>query len=217
MLHQARAVKKDGSGFECELSVSRLATSAGAPSRFTVVIRDTTERRRAEQAEAEAQAQLVRAEQLERELRSLDVLTASPRVSIAAGFYGKAPLRESVAAAHEDMVRRYGDLLDLALEQRTFRVEHRVSLKLRAMAEELAFLNAGPRDVVEIHSGALKFKVSGQSSKKVQALLEEGRLAALELMGYMVSFYRDRCVGTGRAASPRVVAGQTGERQGERT
>ena len=59
------------------------------------------------------------------------------------------------------------------------------------MAEELGLLKAGPRDVVEIHSTALKEKRHKVTPQKAQAYAEEGRLMALQLMGHLVSYYRN--------------------------
>ena len=80
--------------------------------------------------------------------------------------------------------------MDLALEQRVYKVEHHTSEKLRLIADELGFVRAGPRDVAEIHSRALKQKRSEVSLQKFQAYVEEGRLTVLELMGYLASYYR---------------------------
>ena len=38
---------------------------------------------------------------------------------------------------------RYGDLMDKALEQRAYKVEHDISERLRAIAEQIGFLKAG--------------------------------------------------------------------------
>jgi hypothetical protein len=46
--------------------------------------------------------------------------------------------------------------------------------------------------VVELHVRALRNTSRDVSHKRAQALAEEGRLLALELMGYLVSFYRNR-------------------------
>ena len=59
------------------------------------------------------------------------------------------------------------------------------------MADELGFLKAGPRDVVQIHRAVLKKKTREVVIAKAQAYAEEGRLLALELMGHLVSYYRD--------------------------
>ncbi len=131
-------------------------------------------------------------EQHERELRSLEQLSAPPPATVTAQLFGVAPLRQSAPDAFKQLAQRYGELMDLALEQRAYRVEHDVSGELRSMSARLGFLRAGPRDVVEVHSNALKAKTRQAAPTRAQAYVEEGRLMVLELMGYLVSYYRNR-------------------------
>jgi len=131
-------------------------------------------------------------ERLERELYSLEQLSAPPSTAVTAQTFGLAPLRESVPEVFDELIQSYGDLMDLALERRAYRVEHNISERLRSLAERVGFLRAGPRDVVEVHSNALKRKTREVAPAKAQAYVEEGRLMVLELMGYLVSYYRNR-------------------------
>ncbi len=81
--------------------------------------------------------------------------------------------------------------MELALEQRVYKVDHRLSDRLRSMAEQLGALKAGPRDVVEIHRSTLKEKSLGGATQKAQAYLDEARMMLVEVMGYVLSFYRN--------------------------
>ena len=135
------------------------------------------------------------AERIERELDSLDKMAAPPRAAITSRLYGVQPLRESSPKLFDDMVRAYSNLLEMALEQRAYKVDHEVSDKLRALVERLGFLKAGPRDVVDIHSSALRKKVEAATPQMAQVYLEEGRVRVLECMGYLVSYYRMRSLG----------------------
>lgn len=138
-------------------------------------------------------------DQQDRELRSLERLSgANATSSITAQMFGLAPLRESVPNIFYELVLQYENLLDLALEQRAYRVEHNLNERLRFMAERIGFLNAGPRDVVEIHASALKRKTSEAHNARAQAYIEEARVMVLELMGYLVSFYRNYSLGSRR-------------------
>lgn len=172
--------------------------------RYIVVsYNDVTERRRAAQAEAEAQASAVRVKEQEREIRGLLQLANSSHTSVTAGLFGMQPLHESAPLVFEELLQRYSELIDMAMEQRAFKVEHGITDALRSMAERLGFLRAGPRDVVEIHSKVLKRKSEGVNSIKVQAYTEEGRLMVLELMGYLVSYYRNYSLGTSKTFTPQ--------------
>ena len=53
--------------------------------------------------------------------------------------------------------------------------------------------------MVDIHSAALKKITNGINPLKAQAYVEEGRLAVLELMGHMVSYYRNYSMGARRS------------------
>ncbi|MFC1543217.1 response regulator [Candidatus Neomarinimicrobiota bacterium] len=132
----------------------------------------------------------------ERELHSLEQLSDSPQTSITAQIFNQVPLRENAPETVNDLVERYGDLMDLALEQHAYKVEHNIPEDLNAIAEQMGFLKAGPRDVVELHSTALKGKTMEATPQKAQAYTEEGRMMVLRLMGYLVSFYRKYSMGT---------------------
>jgi hypothetical protein len=118
--------------------------------------------------------------------------------TIAARSFGLLPLRESLPDLFYELTQHYGELLDLALEQRLYKVNHQLSESLRALGEQLGFLKAGPRDVVQIHHTALEIKAAQVTPSKAQAYLEEGRLLVLELMGYVASYYRNQALNQAR-------------------
>ena len=196
MIREVRALKKSGEELDCEVAISELVAPAGSRRLFTVVIHDLTERKQVEkEKEKEAQVLAERAEQLERELHSLERLS-TPKTATTAQMLGLMPLHQGAPNIFDEMLQRYGDLIELALEQQAYRVEHDISGNLRSIAEELGYLKAGPRDVVELHSSALKRKTNAASHAKAQAYVEEGRVMVLELMGHLVSHYRTCSVGT---------------------
>jgi hypothetical protein len=186
--YEGEKVKKDGERFPAQILFTLTWDKNGKVVGFVEIVEDLTEGKRAE--EAQAQANAARIEQLEREIRSLELLSGSSRTTVTAQTFGMSPLSASQPETFTELVQRYEDLMDKALEQRAYKVEHNISEKLRSMAEQMCFLKSGARDVVEIHSTALKRKGSRATPEKVQAYVEEGRLMVLELMGYLVSFYR---------------------------
>ncbi len=156
------------------------------------------------------QAELERArqrEQQQRELLALDQLSGPANTSVTAQTFGLESLREGLPDTFDELVRRYEELMDLALERRAYKVEHDVSGNLRAVVEQLGYLKAGPRDVVEIHATALKRQTRKATHAKAQAYAEEGRLMVLELMGYLVTFYRNYFSGVDRASAPEASSG----------
>jgi DNA-binding response OmpR family regulator len=93
-----------------------------------------------------------------------------------------------------ELVQSYSEIMDLALEQKAYKVEHNISDRLNALARQLGFLQAMPRDVIEIHTTVLKEKTQSTTAKS-QAYATEGRLIVLELMGYLSAYYRKYFIG----------------------
>ncbi len=122
--------------------------------------------------------------------------------AVTAQMFGSTALHERAPAEHAKIVARYGELLGVALDRRAYRGQgERLSDELRALAERLGDLGASPREVTEVHARALGGAVRGATAKKSQALLAEGRMMALELMGNLASYYRRRSRGPGRAGA----------------
>jgi DNA-binding response OmpR family regulator len=155
------------------------------------LLREQAARTAAEEALRHARrADKQRRQRQRRELRSLEQLAAPTTVTVTARVFGIEPLSRTLPDTFRDLIQRYAQLLDLGVEQRTYKVDHRLSDALRAMAEELGFLNAGPRDVVELHTAALKQRIASVPPLRAQAYVDEARVMVLELMGYLVAYYR---------------------------
>ncbi len=198
--YEGEKVRKSGERFPAQVLFTLTKDESGKVVGFIEIVEDLTERKRAQ--EAEAQANTTRIEQLERELSSLEQISQGSTTTVTAQMFGAAPLRESAPDTFNTLVQHYADLLDLALEQRAYRVEHDISGSLRTIAEQMGFMKVGPRDVVEVHGTVLKMKTTGISPQKALIYAEEGRLMVLELMGYLTSFYRNYFTGVIRASPP---------------
>jgi hypothetical protein len=138
------------------------------------------------------QVQFSRKQELE--LQELEKI-ADTKTSITARMFGVELLRESVPDIFRELVQTYGNLLDLALEQKAYKVNYEISEQLRTLADKLGFLKASPRDVVEIHTMTLKEKNQDVTLAKAQAYVSEGRIMVLELMGHLAAFYRKYYIG----------------------
>ncbi|MDY6994286.1 MAG: response regulator, partial [Pseudomonadota bacterium] len=66
----------------------------------------------------------------------------------------------------------------------------------------LIFLKAGPRDIIEIHSTALKIPQTQSTPQKMLAYHQEGQFLILELMGCLVSHYRSYTLGANSFTTP---------------
>ena len=103
---------------------------------------------------------------------------------------GRTASRSRVSLDFARLAEIYEDILELALVHRVYKVSGSLSVRLKLLAEDLGSRKAHPRDVIEIHQAAFTHKSRGLAPTRAELLLEESRLVLLELMGYLVSFYR---------------------------
>lgn len=113
------------------------------------------------------------------------------RASVTAGVFGHGPLRKVRPDLFEAACDRYREILDDALYERAYKVDHSSSDRLRELATWLGRLRCGPRDVIDVHRRVVQGSANQASNAdRAQAYLEEGRFRGLELMGYLAGFYR---------------------------
>jgi hypothetical protein len=96
-------------------------------------------------------------------------------------------------AVFDECVQKFSRIAQARLEQRMYRVTTSSSQDLSDLAFHLGDLDAGARDVVEIYGMSLKNKVRDTSRVKAAAYADAGQLIALELMGHLVTYYRNLC------------------------
>lgn len=111
-------------------------------------------------------------------------------VPVTASLYGQKNLADYDPALFQTLMQTYRDVLEQAIERQVYKVEHAVSHKLTALAEQLGFLRAGPRDVIELHSRVLEAALSKNIRYASKIYTDEGRLIVLELMGCLANYYR---------------------------
>jgi PAS domain S-box-containing protein len=131
-----------------ELNISALKWQG--ENTFLISMRDITKRE-------EMKRQARRVAKLEKEVQNLQWLAqiSEPNSTITAKLLGLKPLCENTELFNK-FVHEYSELLELAVEQRVLTVDHNLSDKLRAVTEELVFLRAAPRDIIDIHAHTLK-------------------------------------------------------------
>jgi len=185
--YEGEKVRKNGESFPAQILFTLTKDKSGKVVGLIEIVEDLTERKKVEEANLR---------KLEQELKSLTIISPPQRTAATAQAFGLQPLEQSSSDTFKQLVRHYGDLMELALEQRAFKVQHDISGKLQDIAEELVFLKAGPRDVVEIHTAALREKTSSAIQQaRAQVYIEEGRVMVLQLMGHLVSQYRTYATG----------------------
>jgi hypothetical protein len=101
-------------------------------------------------------------------------------------------LQMAVPGEFERFVVQFDGLLERCVEHMTYRVPMAVSNELSDMAEQLGVLRAGPRDIVEIYGTSLKRRLSRETKGRYASFAGAGQLVAFELMGYLVSYYRNQ-------------------------
>ena len=135
----------------------------------------------------------------EKEMHSLEALSRQAPSAVSSAMLGVVSLHKSSPEYFTQWVQRFGKLMALALEQRGFKVAHPIEEGMRALGEELGDFKATARDVIELYNASLKQTKEGcgGNAAKLQAYAEEGRIRVLELMGYLLAFYRNKSLGRG--------------------
>lgn len=115
---------------------------------------------------------------------------------VAASMYGGGPLSRSLPAIFQELQAQYARLMEVRIEQRAYKSNSDASQAVQSLIGRLGFLRAGPRDIVELHTAALKQKMVGENPRKKLAYHEEGRFMLLELLGHLAVYYRERSLGS---------------------
>ncbi len=135
--------------------------------------------------------------EMDRELDVLDSLSSNPKTSVTAGSLGIRSVKEGLPILFDRFVQQFSGLLDKSFEQRIHKTAHDYSSSLKKMGQELGRINAGPRDIIEIYTTALRNKSENIPVMKAQAYAEDGRMMALELVGNLANYYRNFYIRSG--------------------
>lgn len=176
--------RKDGSEYFLEWHIAPVRDGDGNVTHFVSIQRDATDRKKAEMALATVQKK--RIEQLEAELGSLETMASNAtQPPTNSGLSRRQP------EVFQKLVERYVALLNLVVAERAYRIEGESHEHLQRLANLLGMQQATPRDVVDIHRQSLKMCLKDVHPKRAEAYLQEGRVVILELMGYVLNFYRE--------------------------
>jgi len=131
----------------------------------------------------------------QREFLDLEQYVRAP-VGVTQHMFGQQPLKEYDPDLFSQIIDEYRSLLEQSIDRELFRgMQADITGGLRELAEHLGELGAGPRDIIDIHTSAIRMGHSSENSMPERAYVEVGRLLLLELMGYMVAYYRLRYTG----------------------
>lgn len=143
----------------------------------------------------------------QRETRGLQAICGPQPLPVTEHSFGVQSLPVKAPKDFEELINAYLNVLDQVLEldrEPSEPAKARIDDALNRISDRLGMLNAGPRDVIELHKAAIGRKVDGRPSRSTIRLIEEGRLLILQLMGQLVSFYRALSWGLRVDARPRV-------------
>ena len=134
-------------------------------------------------------------ENQKREMASLDKLSPKGSVLVTEKALGIKSLREVSPGVFNEFAQKFENALKLIIENKLYKTNHNTTNELQTLASEFGTVRAGPKDVVEIYSTVLKRKINNSNLKASQTYLEDGRLMLLEVMGYLVNYYRKYSIG----------------------
>jgi hypothetical protein len=107
-------------------------------------------------------------------------------------LFDGSPLRDQYPETFRKLVAEYESLIEDAISERFFKVDHRLQERLVALAQTLGGIKAGAKDVMDIHRQGLAGKTEGVPHKKVQIVLEESRYMLITLLGNLLNLYRKK-------------------------
>lgn len=179
-------------GREIPLDVSLSPITFQGRSYVVAGVRDSGER---VSEQARSQGRTFKA-QNERDEQTLARLSGAPDTQVTRESLGMRPLRLVAPELWTKLVTRYEALIARSFEKQTYRVDVRVDEGPKVLAEDLGAYQAGPRDLIELHTGAIaNMKLLG-ATPRAQALQHEASLVLLEVMGHLASVYRRQSLGT---------------------
>ena len=118
------------------------------------------------------------------------LLSQTGRAGETARLYGAANLRDSDPGLFEELLTDYQGLIEHTAASQVFRLRPGEQRSARPLAERMGFMGAGPRDVIELHTEALRRLGQRISPTEERHIALEGRIVILELMGYLAGYYR---------------------------
>lgn len=125
--------------------------------------------------------------------RSLEVYarlgSSGAKVPTTARLMGVGPLKARAPRAFAQSVASWSDLLLTYVAAATQR-HSAPQAAMERLAAWLGDVNAGPKDVIDVHSAALEQLNAGHGERAQSRLTIEGRLFALEMMGFVLDHYR---------------------------
>ncbi len=116
-----------------------------------------------------------------------------------------APLSQRNNKCYEEAVSIFKQIVELSLDSRAFKVDHRISDRLALLAELLAREAAEPADAYAVHQDVVTSLSRNLESPRTDAITKESRLMLTGLLSKLASYYRNLWLGQNQ---PSPVAGE---------
>lgn len=135
----------------------------------------------------------MREHQLRDMQRTIDYYEAlsseSGSTSETQSLIGLAAICQRHPQAFRKLTTDYQKLIELYIESNVL-TQAKPTALMTAIITELGDLGASPRDLIDLHVKALTIQTERVLDVRARAYIIEGRLLALEMMGFLVDFYR---------------------------
>ncbi|HKL66711.1 MAG TPA: response regulator, partial [Bacteroidales bacterium] len=126
----------------------------------------------------------------QRELSEWEIMSGSD-TTVTQSAYEVSVLSDPGSDLVKELSDKYAEIIKRAVEARIYKTGTTNTDLRKDFAERLGFLKAGPKDLVRIHSLFFSKTDSNISNRKLAFYHEEARFVLLEIMGYLVTFYRN--------------------------
>ena len=133
----------------------------------------------------------------EAQLQSLRMMVHSCRpmssqqlgTRVTQSLAGLRPIKDRSPAAFQEMQATYRNLLEEYLEHLRIKTE-KPRDHMEILTTNLGDLGATPRDLIDVHMGALDLVSRKIDQSRIPSFASDGRLFVLEMMGLLVEYYR---------------------------
>ena len=169
----------------------QITKSQDEDSTLTVVIGIGKDLRNNKLLEAETEGERNKSNDNRREASVWEKMSVS-QTNETRRTYEVSALEDEDSDTFKHLLQVYRELVDSAMEQRIYRIEKDQKQSIMVLANELGFLKAGPQDLVRLHSSYYRGISESYNVKKLAAYHEEARIILLSVMGYLVTYYRNR-------------------------
>ena len=125
------------------------------------------------------------------DLDNLEKLSEGEKSVITSKLYANLSLQQASKEKFTELVQQLEIIFENHYESIIVESNFNRSEIMKSFAFQLGFFQATPKDVTSIYLAALKELDSKVPNEKMKLLFSEGKMLLIELMGYLVTYYRE--------------------------